>query len=314
MKKYLLPMMTQAAESMKKAGTTLAPIPRIEYIHSRHSTKRKWEAIEARRNSINNNMSEDMQLVTAYTEECKRREGSTVTPPQKKQRASTRLSTTQSRNDANNASIIDLPLPTNGKEYTKPEAVQILAQYDRRTKDIASAMREMIRLRYVPAAGRTIRRLLKLHVDGQPILNTPWSKAGRIPLASLREVQSIAENEMEREHGRVWTGEDITGVLAKKHAERLSEAGVVPLTTPKFSNSSKKRYTSLFASMPNVSITKSSVKKPPHRFAAEGSLRRAINLLHSTAYSHTMSRCDLCESSGCIPVLQYKQRFHCSEW
>jgi hypothetical protein len=50
--------------------------------------------------------------------------------------------------------------------------------------------------------------------------------------------------------------------------------------------SSKQRYTGLFASMPNVSITKSSVKKPPHRFAAEGSRRRAINLLHSTAYSN----------------------------
>ena len=217
---------------MKKASTTLAPIPHIEYIHSRHSTNRKWEAIEATRNSTtrnsNNKMSEDMQLVTAYTEECKRKEGSTVTPPQKKQRASTRLYTTQSCNDANNASIIDLPLPTNGKEYTKPEAVQILAQYVRRKKDIANAMREMIRLRYVPAAGRTIRHLLKLHDDGQPILNTPWSKGGRIPLASLREVQSIAENEMEHEHGRVWTGEDITGVLAKKHAERLNEAGLVP--------------------------------------------------------------------------------------
>jgi hypothetical protein len=100
MKKYLLPMMTQAAESMKKAGTILAPIPRVEYIQKRHSAKRKWEAIEATRNSITNNMSEDMQIVAAYTEECKRSIGSTVTPPQKTQRASTRLSSTQSSNDA----------------------------------------------------------------------------------------------------------------------------------------------------------------------------------------------------------------------
>jgi hypothetical protein len=41
-------MMTQAAESMKKADTILAPIPRVEYIQKRHSTKRKWEAIERR--------------------------------------------------------------------------------------------------------------------------------------------------------------------------------------------------------------------------------------------------------------------------
>jgi hypothetical protein len=78
-------------------------------------------------------------------------------------------------------------------------------------------------------------------------------------------VKSIAENEMEREHGRVWTGKDITGVLAKKHVETLNEAGFVPLTTPKFSKSTNQRYSSLFASMPNVSITKSSIKKPPHR-------------------------------------------------
>jgi hypothetical protein len=60
MKKYLLPMMTQAAGSTKKAGTILAPIPRVEYVQKRHSTKRKWEAIEATRNSITINMSEDM--------------------------------------------------------------------------------------------------------------------------------------------------------------------------------------------------------------------------------------------------------------
>jgi hypothetical protein len=126
-------------------------------------------------------MSEDMQIVAAYTEECKRREGSTVTPPQKTQRASTCLSSTQSSNDANNASIIDLPLPNNGKEYSKPEAVQILAQYNRGSKDIGNALRVMIQLGYVPVGERTICCLLELHGHGQSILNTPWTKGGRRP-------------------------------------------------------------------------------------------------------------------------------------
>jgi hypothetical protein len=166
------------------------------------SKKDTTQAIEASRNSITNNMSEDMQIVAAYTEECKRSEGSTVTPPQKTQRASTRLSTTQSSNGANN-SIISLPMPNNQKEYTKPEAVQISIQYAKGSKDIGIAMREMIRLEYVPVGELTLRRLLIIHGDGQPILNTPWTKGGRRPLASLEEVKSIAENEMEHEHGRV---------------------------------------------------------------------------------------------------------------
>jgi hypothetical protein len=67
--------------------------------------------------------------------------------------------------NANNASIIDLPLPNNGKEYTKPEAVQILSQYNRGSKDIGigNALQVMIQLRYVPVGERAIRRLLALH-------------------------------------------------------------------------------------------------------------------------------------------------------
>jgi hypothetical protein len=63
LKKYIVPMMTYAANSVAKISKSLAPIPSVNYVHHRMEVKRKIDIVDESSNSC---ISPDLQLVCDY--------------------------------------------------------------------------------------------------------------------------------------------------------------------------------------------------------------------------------------------------------
>ena len=60
MKRYIVPMITYAANSVMEISKSLAPIPSVNYVHCRTEAKRKSEVVDV---SSNSHISPDLQLV-----------------------------------------------------------------------------------------------------------------------------------------------------------------------------------------------------------------------------------------------------------
>jgi hypothetical protein len=166
---------------------------------------------------------------------------------------------------------IKLPLPVNGHEYRKPEAVNILSSYKKGSKSIGLAMKKIIQLKSVPVCVRSLRQLVEMAMNGKPVLDTDWTGAGRPPLATIDEIKSIAEN-MEYQSGRTILPDDVSKILSDQHMMKIKDAGFVSLDSPKFSSSTKRNYLAMIANQSNVSILQTSIIKTTTQFAAENSI------------------------------------------
>ncbi len=116
LKKYIVPMISYAANSLAKISNSLAPITSMNYVHHRMEVKRKGDVIDK---SSNSHMSLDLQLICDYVaHEDRKKRGDThkIAPPKKKLRVL-----------SHHVSAYDdmLPLPANEHEYRKPEVAQI---------------------------------------------------------------------------------------------------------------------------------------------------------------------------------------------
>ena len=86
MKRYIVPMISYAANSVMKINKSFAPIPSVSYVHCIVEAKRKSEVVDK---SSNSRISPDLQLVCDYVaHEDKKKQGDTheITPPKKKLR------------------------------------------------------------------------------------------------------------------------------------------------------------------------------------------------------------------------------------
>jgi hypothetical protein len=149
-KRYIVPLLMHAADCLREVSPTIAPIARVSYAQKRTNNKRKNDVLD----ESNTQMSRDLQLVCDYlSQEERRKRGDMheVTPPKKKLRT---VSHSPSNDSLVDGDDIDLPLPLNGREYRKPEVVKILVSYNKGSKEIRSAMRTMIKLKYVPVCLR----------------------------------------------------------------------------------------------------------------------------------------------------------------
>jgi hypothetical protein len=155
----------------------------------------------------------------------------------------------------------------------KPEVVKILASYKKGSTEIGSAMRVMIKLKYVPVCLRSLCRLIERENIGEPVLDTDWlsGSGGCPPVASLNEVKAIAEN-MENQSGCIVSQEDIAKLLSDHHMKKIADAGFVPMDSSRFPSQTMRNYTALIASQVNISISQTSTVKTTTRFAAENSI------------------------------------------
>jgi len=210
MKRYIVPMITYAANSVMEISKSLAPIPSVNYVHRRMEAKRKSEVVDM---SSNSRISRDLQLICDYiAHEDRKKRGDThgITPPNKKLRVASRHDRHLSSDD------IILPLPANGHEYRKPEVAMILSAYTKRTKEMASVIYKMIDLKYVPCGIHTLCHLSAIARNSeQPVLDTGWisTVGSRPPIASLDKIKTIASS-TESQSGRVWSDSDISRALS----------------------------------------------------------------------------------------------------
>jgi len=301
MKRYIVPMITYAANSVMEISKSLAPIPSVNYVHRRMEAKRKSEVVDV---SSNSRISPDLQLVCDYVaHEDRKKKGDTheITPPKKKLRVASHHDRRKSFDD------IILPLPANGHEYRKPEVAMILSAYTKGTKEMAFAMNKMIDFKYVPCGIHTLCRLLASATNGkQPVLDTDWiaTGGGRPPIASLDEIKTIASS-MESQSGRVWSDSDLSRALSDNYMKKIEASGFVSLTQPEFLRSSNRNYMALLSNQGNISISTSSSKKTTTRFAAENSLRASISNLALIGSTHfipiSSDDCNLREEIKSLP-------------
>jgi hypothetical protein len=155
-----------------------------------------------------------------------------------------------------------------------------LQKYKKRSKEIGMAMINMINMRYVPCGVHTHCRMMKIDAEDKPTPDTPWSMMrGRKPIASLEEMQTIAED-LDSQSGHGWCSDDVSKMLVEIQSKKMNDEGYVPLTTPAVHKKSVRNYTALLAHKTNMSITQSCILKATTRNAAKHSLRGPIcNLL-----------------------------------
>ncbi len=154
------------------------------------------------------------------------------------------------------------------------------------SKEIGTAMVIMINMCYVPCGLHTLCHMMKIDTKGKPTPDTPWSTMkGRKPIASLEDVQAIAED-LEAQSGRGWSFDDIASKLVKIKSKKLNNECYVPLTTPTVDKKTVRNYTALIVHQANMLISQSSIMKTTTRNAAKHSLRGSICNLASMAYTH----------------------------
>jgi hypothetical protein len=144
LKRYIIPLLHHAADTLNDSGKVLAPIASVKYVHERKECKRRCDVIDP----SNSRMSPELQLVSNYVNQ--------VTPPKKKARTSSRAKA-EDQNDPYEDNHIHLQKPTNGYQYRKPEVITILSSYEDGSEDRGKACRKMIRLGHVPCQERTLR-------------------------------------------------------------------------------------------------------------------------------------------------------------
>ena len=266
LKNIIRPMLSRAATSLNDISKSLAPIPSVKYLHDRNERKRVREVVD----ESNSRMSPELQLVSDYLlQEERKMKGvaNSITPPKKRTKTN-----------------VTITPPSDGVQYRKSEVVIELRKYKKGSKEICTAMNDMINLGYVPCTVQTLRRMMSSDAEGKPTPDTPWTK-GRIPIASLEEVQTMAE-ELQSRSGRGWSSGEISNMLVEIQSKKINDEGCVPLTTPTIDKKTVRNYTALLADQTNMSISQSCIMKTTTRNAAEHSLRGPICNLALIAYTH----------------------------
>ena len=86
------------------------------------------------------------------------------------------------------------PVPVNGTQYTKLEALAHLTKTRKNSKERADLMRAMVNSSYAPTIPRFLQKLLKKHEDGELIINNAWSGVGRKRLMPDSAICDFVDN------------------------------------------------------------------------------------------------------------------------
>ncbi len=125
---------------------------------------------------------------------------------------------------------VELPLPVNGREYRKPEIVNILASYKKSSKEIGMAMKKMIQLKYGPVCDCSLKQLIERANNSETVLDKDWQygRGGLPPVASLNEIKAIAEN-MEDQSGCIISQDHISKLLHDHLLKKIEDAGYLSM-------------------------------------------------------------------------------------
>lgn len=148
------------------------------------------------------------------------------------------------------------PLPANGRQYTPPEATNILVT----AKKVLPIIQDWGRLKLVPVGKSALYRLMKRSKAKLPIIDN-WHNHGRPPLLSVQEVEGLVEK---RTSGGNTIGvrEMQEDLIRAKHAT-LNARGFSSVGSKPMSNKTAKNYLGLalefgraVESVPSKSVTR----------------------------------------------------------
>ncbi len=156
---------------------------------------------------------------------------------------------------------VPLTPPSNGVQYHKPEVVNELQKYKKGSKEIGTAMINMINMRYVPCGVHTLCHMMTKTAEGKPTPDTPCLMLrGRKQIASHEEVQTIAED-LESQSGHGCCSGDTSKMRVEVQSKKLNDEGYVPLTTPTVHKKTMRYYTSLLAHQTSMSTSQNCIMK-----------------------------------------------------
>ena len=121
----------------------------------------------------------------------------------------------RARHQYNNVLLSSLPIPENGYQYTKPDALEVLL-----TNDSQAAVKEMIKSKYIPCGKSSLYRMLQNHNQGKPILNTTWSTCGRPRVLDDTAISSIVQR-LSNDVGRTYGQKEVNDFIIV-HQNQLS--------------------------------------------------------------------------------------------
>ena len=182
-----------------------------------------------------------------------------------------------------------LPAPSIGKHYSKLEVLNILTN----PNSLASSsdlLTKIMDAQLVPVKRRQMNKLVsKFKTEGMAMkgLHKDWGEAGRAPLLTFEDVNSIT-NDLKANSGFCLDDNNISDAISNKQKENMEARGIQPLaptcTSP--SDTSVRNYKALIGSHPGVSIARTAKVKSYTRYIAEKSLLSAMAFVVTAATTH----------------------------
>ena len=179
--KLIVPLNGRAVELLGNAAKSVAPMAGCRDVHMKWEVERKQSAQKEiiKWNKKAKKVTIEMKLIGKLLNH--NSPSSTaddlITLRKKKLRMAT---VTGNKNESDEVIGVTLPLPANTTTmvYSKPEVVRILGQAKKGMKQRAVMMKEMTKRTWVPTSDSTLRRLMQMEDQGNPILDTNWAGIG----------------------------------------------------------------------------------------------------------------------------------------
>jgi len=183
---------------------------------------------------------------------------------------------------------ITLPKPSSGWYCTKPEIVDVLSGYtDQKSSARANAIKEVINNEYVPCTSMTIYRIWNAHKNGEEILDTEWSTAGRPRLVGKKILAAVEETFAQNRSGWSYVRKEICSMIMEEKNKAIQEVGHIPLTVGKAMKLSLQQNCYAELTMwESLALTQTAIAKTNTWVAAEKSIRGSITHLALIVATH----------------------------
>ncbi len=184
--KTIIPLLVSVLTKMRESVKVLSPIGSIAYVNARIDNKWKREMIDT-----TSPASKSEQFIRQFMQD------NNSEPPSK--RPALRSITNIAQNDRPSPL---LPVPSKGENcrYNKSEVVAILSQVNRKSKQYIQRQNAVLahqRKVNCPCSERTIRRLMKRHDQGLPIVGE-FMASGKPAFCTDDDIQQLVKDFEER--------------------------------------------------------------------------------------------------------------------
>ena len=228
----------KVTDILNDTGKDIAPIGSVKVICNCNERKKLLQTVD----TTNGRKSTDMQML-----------GSCISSS--RAISSIHHRDKRARHEYNNVLLASLPIPSHGHQYTKPEALAVLL-----ANDSQAAVKQMIKLKYVPCGKSSLYRMLQFHNQGKPILNTAWS-TGKPRILKDTAISSIVKW-LSNDVRRTYCQKEVIDLIIAQQNQMLNDSGHVPLHSDnQLKQTTLQNYTAELVMTSKLSLTQSFIAK-----------------------------------------------------